>query len=92
MLLSGTSVNHRVETEQSKDIIPIKFDPVLLKLLFYAPHERASFCFRSSGSWLKSHSVALNVAVTYFRPSKSFPTGPCQPAHNKKDSFQVSVG
>ncbi len=42
LLLSGTSVNHRVEAEQStsegkpEDIFPIKYDPVWLKLLFCA--------------------------------------------------------
>ncbi len=67
MLLSGTSVNHRVEAEQSQDIISIKYDPVLLKLLFYATYEHASlsFVFRSSGSWSKLHKVSkcsLNIS------------------------------
>ncbi len=35
MLLSGTSVNHRVEAEQSWDIFSTKYDLVLFKLLFY---------------------------------------------------------
>ncbi len=65
MLLSGTSVNHRVQAEQSQDIISIKYDLVLLKLLFHATCEPASlrFIFRSSGSQSKLHSVALNTQL-----------------------------
>ncbi len=61
MLLSGASVNHRVETEQSLDIISIKYDLVLLKLLFYVTYELASLSlvFLSSGSWSKLHCVAV---------------------------------
>ncbi len=61
MLLLGTSVIHRVEAERSKDITSIKYDPVLLKLLFYVTYESASLSavFRSSGSRSKLHSVAL---------------------------------
>ncbi len=47
VLLSGTSVSHRVEAELLKDIILIKYDSFLLKLLFCAP---LSFISRSSGS------------------------------------------
>ncbi len=62
MLLSGTSVNHRVEAVQSEDIISIKYDPVLLKL-FYVTCDRASSSFvcQSSGSRSKLRSVALNM-------------------------------
>ncbi len=61
MLLSRTSMNHRVEAEQSQDIISIKYDLVLLKLLFYATYEikSLSLVFRSSGSWSKLHSAAV---------------------------------
>ncbi len=70
MLLSGTSVNHSVEAEQWEDIrgktrghFVHKYDPVLLKLLFYAMYERASLSFVSlSLSQSKLHSVALKVS------------------------------
>ncbi len=54
-LLSGTSVNHRIEAEQSYNIISIKYNSVLLKSLFYVMYEHASlnFVFWSSGSQSK---------------------------------------
>ncbi len=63
MLLLGTSVIHRVEAEQSKDIISITYGMVLLKMLFYVTYEHASlsFVFRSSGSLSKLCSVALSI-------------------------------
>ncbi len=63
MLLSRTSMNRRDETEWSKDIISIKNDRVLLKLLFYVKYECASlsFIFWSSGSQSKLRSVALST-------------------------------
>ncbi len=52
MLLSGTSINHRVKTEQlsdirgkPEDVFTIKYDPVLLKLLICATNYHASLSF-----------------------------------------------
>ncbi len=60
MLLSGTSVNHRVEAEQWQDIISIKYEPFYLNCcLMPCMNTSSSFVFRSSGSKSKLHSVAL---------------------------------
>ncbi len=60
--MNPTCCNHRVEADQSLDIIFVKYDPVLLKL-FDATYERASlsFIFRSSESRSKLHNIALTI-------------------------------
>ncbi len=69
MLLSGTSMNRRVKAEQSsdirgktrEDIFSMKYDPVLLKMLFRATYYCASlsFVFRSHRSQSSLHNIAL---------------------------------
>ncbi len=48
-----------------EDIFSIKYDLILLKLLFYVTYEQAllSFDSRSRGSWSKLHHVALKKTL-----------------------------